>query len=327
MSKRSLFWGQGSGKLGEAVYYRAGGEQRTRTYVKTVKNPKSYLQAVQRTKFNNMIAVYKGLEVAVKSFWTKRNANQSAFNAFFKCNWPINRWVASDEDIRYREGCMEGFYVSNGTLSVPTQLAVESWRDDESNTYYGLVMTVAATNIALPQGDKNMRYLNTGAKMYQALVGEMNPYGLPAEFTVALVNISSGAVNMNANIFTIKCSANSVEGWKIAQLGAGRDVPSQKYLDELVEAVDGDFTDPASAPGSIEGVTKLSVAGRYDTEDTLGAGAALVVSFKDASGVQTTRSAIVCGQGLDSYIQGYAPDGEYGAQIVSDYQIVNNLIE
>ena len=29
MSKRSLFWGHGSGKLGEAVYYRAGGEQRT----------------------------------------------------------------------------------------------------------------------------------------------------------------------------------------------------------------------------------------------------------------------------------------------------------
>lgn len=37
MSKRSLFWGKGSGKLGEAVFYRAGGEQRTRTYVKTVK--------------------------------------------------------------------------------------------------------------------------------------------------------------------------------------------------------------------------------------------------------------------------------------------------
>jgi hypothetical protein len=42
MSKRSLFWGKGSGKLGEAVYYRAGGEQRTRAYVKTVKNPKTY---------------------------------------------------------------------------------------------------------------------------------------------------------------------------------------------------------------------------------------------------------------------------------------------
>ena len=34
MSKRSLFWGNGAGKLGEAVYYRAGGEQRTRAYVK-----------------------------------------------------------------------------------------------------------------------------------------------------------------------------------------------------------------------------------------------------------------------------------------------------
>lgn len=37
MSKRSLFWGQAAGKLGEAVYYRAGGEQRTRTYVAKIK--------------------------------------------------------------------------------------------------------------------------------------------------------------------------------------------------------------------------------------------------------------------------------------------------
>ena len=59
MSKRSLFWGQASGKLGEAVYYRAGGEQRTRSYVAKIKNPKTRAQALQRTKFNNMVAVFR----------------------------------------------------------------------------------------------------------------------------------------------------------------------------------------------------------------------------------------------------------------------------
>mgnify|MGYP007050596991 CR=1 FL=1 len=41
MSKRSLFWGNASGKLGEAVFYRAGGEQRTRTWIPKIKNPKN----------------------------------------------------------------------------------------------------------------------------------------------------------------------------------------------------------------------------------------------------------------------------------------------
>lgn len=63
MSKRSLFWGQASGKLGEAVYYRAGGEQRTRAYARKIKNPKTRAQALQRTKFNNMVAVFRGTSV------------------------------------------------------------------------------------------------------------------------------------------------------------------------------------------------------------------------------------------------------------------------
>ena len=115
MSKRSLFWGNGSGKLGEAVYYRAGGEQRTRTYIKTVKNPKSYQQALQRTKFNNLVGVYKGLALAVKSFYTQREANQSPFNAFFRKNWPLNLWVADKELTSKGEGVADGFYVAVGS--------------------------------------------------------------------------------------------------------------------------------------------------------------------------------------------------------------------
>jgi hypothetical protein len=81
MSKRSLFWGKASGKLGEAVFYRAGGTQRTRTYVKNVKNPKSYQQALQRTKFNNLVGCFKGISTAVKSFYTKRAPNAKPASA------------------------------------------------------------------------------------------------------------------------------------------------------------------------------------------------------------------------------------------------------
>ena len=327
MSKRSLFWGQGSGKLGEAVYYRAGGEQRTRTYVKTVKNPKSYLQAVQRTKFNNMVGAYKALEMAVKSFYTSRAANQSAFNAFFKINWPLNLWVSDKETISFKEGTLDGFYVSRGQVSVPTQLSRGDWQDDESETHYGLTMVINSTNIVLPQGDNHQRYLNDGKKLYQAFVGETNPYNLPAEFNVTVIKVEQGYVASNASIFTVKCSADSTDTWRVVSFPPKSSAPDPSDMERLVEAVDGDITPATSSQGSIEGVTKLAIGGDADTEDTVTFGAAIVISYKDASGKQTTNSPILCGAGMDEYMNSYKPDGEAGAQIVSQYEQISNLIE
>ena len=54
MSKGSLFWANASGKLGEVVQYRAGGEQRARAYVRKIKNPIMYL-------FYGQLAIYLGL--------------------------------------------------------------------------------------------------------------------------------------------------------------------------------------------------------------------------------------------------------------------------
>ena len=100
MSKRSLFWGQASGKLGEAVYYRAGGEQRTRSYVAKIKNPKTRAQALQRTKFNNMVAVFRGTSVFVKSLFKAEKSSQSPFNAFVKRNFPLCLTVADKEMVK-----------------------------------------------------------------------------------------------------------------------------------------------------------------------------------------------------------------------------------
>ena len=41
MSKGSEFWGNASGKLGQQVLYRAGGEQRARMHVAKIKNPRT----------------------------------------------------------------------------------------------------------------------------------------------------------------------------------------------------------------------------------------------------------------------------------------------
>ena len=114
MVKRSLFWGQASGKLGEAVYYRAGGEQRTRTYLKNIKNPKTQAQAIQRAKLNNLTACFRGASIFLRSFIKAPKANQSAFNAFVSANSRGNMYVANDTMVKVQEAVPLGLLFANG---------------------------------------------------------------------------------------------------------------------------------------------------------------------------------------------------------------------
>lgn len=89
MSKQSLFWGNASGKLGETVFYRAGGEQRNRTYVKNIKNPKTLAQAEQRLAMLNFSAGFRLLAPILRASFPNRPSNLSGFNAFVKANKSI----------------------------------------------------------------------------------------------------------------------------------------------------------------------------------------------------------------------------------------------
>lgn len=327
MSKRSLFWANATGKLGETVFYRAGGEQRNRTYVKNIKNPKSKLQATQRAKFNNMVGAYKALEIAVKSFFTQRNANQSPFNAFFKLNWPFNQWVADKEVIGRNEGIASGFYVARGSVAVPTQLAVESVTDTEMEEHWGLVMNIAESGCEMPQGDMGFQDVDNGKKLYELLVGASNPYNLPAEFNVTVITCESGFVSMNATICTIRCAADSTDKWKCLAYPKGTTAPSEANMGHLITIANGEKSENTNAAGAWTGVTKLFINGDAATEDTVSWGAAIVVSYKDAAGKQASNSAIAFGKGLEAYINDYLPTGESGKSIISQYEVASNLIE
>lgn len=327
MSKRSLFWGNVTGKLGETVFYRAGGEQRNRTYVKNIKNPKSKLQATQRAKFNNMVGAYKAVEIAVKSFFTQRNANQSPFNAFFKLNWPLNQWVADKEVIGRKEGILSGFYVSRGSVGVPVQLSAESVENTEKEKKFGLVMNIETSGFTVKQGDMKFDKINTGKKLYELLVGASNPYNLPAEFNVTVVKCASGYVSLNASVFTIKCSATSAETWKCLSYPVGTSAPTLSEMESLLVCASGEQSDNTSTDGAWSGVSKVFVGGSADTAETVAWGAAVIVSFKDAAGKQATNSPVTIGAGLQSYVDDYQPTGESGMSIISQYEATSNLIE
>ena len=86
MAKGSQFWGNASGKLGEQVLYRAGGEQRARTYVARIKNPRTEGQAVNRLSMRNFATAFRAFKDVIRLSFPNRPVKESGFNAFIKAN-------------------------------------------------------------------------------------------------------------------------------------------------------------------------------------------------------------------------------------------------
>lgn len=331
MSKRSLFWGQAAGKLGEAVFYRAGGEQRTRTYVAKIKNPKSYAQALQRTKFNNMVAVFRGTSIFVKSFFKPEKTNQSAFNAFVKRNFPLCATVADKEMCEYGEGSSDNFVFSNGSINfntIPSVVVGKDLGDKESDTTFYWGLTIQASNVQLSHEVQGVVVgLYTGAELYQALVGENNPYNLPAQFSLSFIECIQGNVAPAYYVYTVNCSAESTDTLRCVQFPRGAQPPTVASLMSKITPLSGKYTQASSpTPASIEGLTTLAFGTGYPTGNSIESGIAICISYRDSAGLQTTTSVMMYGEELQSQANDYLPTAEAGQSIVDSYQIVSSNI-
>ena len=76
-----MLLGLAKGKVGDLVFYRDGGEQRTRTRV-IPKNPRSFAQMAQRVKIANVGGIYRAAAEILRDSFTNRPSNQSGYNAF-----------------------------------------------------------------------------------------------------------------------------------------------------------------------------------------------------------------------------------------------------
>lgn len=78
-----MLLGLAKGKVGDLVFYRDGGEQRTRTRV-VPKNPRSAAQMGRRVRLANVPAFYRTMQAIMKDSFSNRPSNQSGYNAFAK---------------------------------------------------------------------------------------------------------------------------------------------------------------------------------------------------------------------------------------------------
>lgn len=331
MSKRSLFWGQASGKLGEAVYYRAGGEQRTRLYVAKIKNPKTRAQALQRTKFNNMVAVFRGTSVFVKSLFKAEKSSQSPFNAFVKRNFLLCLTVADKEMVGLGEGGSQNFVFANGSVNFNTMPSIIPFKplgSDENALGYYWGLPITGGDVSSPRtGVGDIVGLYTGAEIYQALVGTTNPYNLPTQFALSFIECLQGNVAPAYYTYTVNCAADSTDTLRCVQFPRGAEPPTVAELQTKIIPQAANYT---SGTGDkkilLTGITGILFGSGNAAFDDITNGVAICLSYKDSAGLQATTSIMTYGKSLQEQANAYLPSAEAGSSIVDSYMIVSGKI-
>lgn len=331
MSKRSLFWGLASGKLGEAVYYRAGGEQRTRAYVAKIKNPKTRAQALQRTKFNNMVAVFRGTSVFVKSLFKAEKSSQSPFNAFVKRNFPLCLTVADREMVELGEGGSENFVFANGSVNFNTMPSIIPFKplgSDENTLGYYWGLAIDGGDVSSPRtGVGDIVGLYTGAEIYQALVGTTNPYNLPAQFALSFIECLQGNVAPAYYTYTVNCAADSKDTLRCVQFPRGAEPPSVAELQTKIIPQAASYTaGTGDKKIQLTGITSILFGLGNAASDDIMNGVAICLSYKDSAGLQATTSIMTYGKSLQQQANEYLPSAAAGSSIVDSYMVVSNKI-
>lgn len=292
MSKGSLFWGKGSGKLGETVLYRAGGEQRTRTYVARIKNPKTLAQMKNRLSMLNLATTYRLLKPVLSASFPLRKSNQSGFNAFVKANKSISTAVISKEMaqsnmvVPYNMLMSEGVFNPLG-LFKNGQTGLQGW--DITN-----ILTPTNAAEIFTSVNFGVNFITTVDQFKKMLT----VLGLPASTKITAVIARYEDDGFSVTHQTISGSSSDVE---IAASGLA-------IMHDSEEVTEDDTFN--SHPWF------LSVNDTWDAETMV----ALILSYKDGDGaLQVSTSRMLLGSTDTSYVEQYLEGGDVYEQVLDAY--------
>lgn len=319
MSKRSLFWGQASGKLGEAVYYRAGGEQRARTWVPKIKNPKSAGQALQRTKMLNMVAVFRGCKVFVNSFFKPAKSSQSPFNAFLAQNFPLCQWITAKRGVADQSGQAIGFQFANGSLGIDTSLTTDIPADFNANKAGLCLLLPSIVESSTPDNTEKQSF-SRGSSLYKVFTANGNPWGLPASFTLSFVQAFQGKENAQFRTFSVECSETSQDTLHCVQQEPNSAPVTADELAALITV--------AGSQGLGEGykVGGLIFGDAGASLDSVSNAVCVVISYKDADGKVCSNSSMYATPKFQQYANDYVADSDWGNTILADYTAISNTL-
>lgn len=158
-----MLLGLAGGKVGDLVFYRDGGEQRTRTRV-IPKNPRSPLQMAQRVRIANVAALYRLLAPIVRDSFSNRPSNQSGYNAMasgaielspFMTKEMANADAVLPMPAVIAKGILQGVEVSANVQGPNVPAIVVPSLEAGSSVTMGQVSSALLTDYpALQEGDK-----------------------------------------------------------------------------------------------------------------------------------------------------------------------------
>ena len=290
MTKKNLILGTASGKLGDMVFYRQGGEQRTRTRV-VPKNPKSIKQMTQRLKMVNPQVVFSCFKPIVKSGFLALSARESAFNAFTRDAIKSNPFYITKEQASYPAPICRNMLVTMGTLGLNLQPAVKEiatqGKDMPSKFYnvFDCLFSMGGSSITPTEeqaGGDAISVLDVEGAY--GIVKSALPIDVPSKFEITVL-MGSHAYEEEAGVFYWEEPYYAIftfDNGTVSVKGVGC---SQSEAKKLLSFI-GAFKTAAPTAISAVGVGKSELT----RDEALYQDCAIVLSFEDANGLQASNS-------------------------------------
>lgn len=303
MSKGSLFWANASGKLGESVFYRAGGEQRNRTYVKNIKNPKTLAQAEQRLSMLNFSAGFRALKPILAQSFTNRPANQSGFNAFVKANKSVMFPVIT------REGANEGLAVLGDAVVAQGNLTEYGtpYRYTDQSDFLGVAVDFKFP--ADPDGSKVTEFAELASDSQSGILN-FSSADTYAKF-LSIFDLPSDLV-MNVII-----GEYEDEGYRYSVTTISKDAITGSSLSKI-GLLSLNFDGPDSMP-FLPGST-ISLGYRAALEETDETYVAIILSRKIDGKIETCPSRLISLSSSVDLTAQFRKGGEIYNQLMAQYQ-------
>lgn len=215
MAKGNLLLGTSSGKLGDIVNYRMNGQQMSRVYVATIKNPKTTAQMRQRAIMATVTNAYSALSFVCDHSWEGVQYGGKSMYKFLKVNANMLRpkVLDADTDTAPTEVALispntnviipNTYIISSGSLECPLTII--------DGTSYGTgnfaAKLTGSSSIATTMEDLLTSFGLTGDDMQLTFVG----IEIDSDTTLYTYDSNEGGIVYNANVKYQKITRNDTE--------------------------------------------------------------------------------------------------------------------
>ena len=235
MAKGNLLLGTSSGKLGDIVNYRMNGQQMSRVYVATIKNPKTTAQMRQRAIMATVTNAYSALSFVCDHSWEGVQYGGKSMYKFLKVNANLLRpkVLAADTDTAQTDIALispntnviipNTYIISSGSLECPLAII--------DGTSYGVgnfaAKLTGSTSTASTMEDLFEAFGLTGDDMQLTFVG----IELDEDSPLYTYDSNEGGIVYDASVKYQKITRNDTELEDDDASATPTAALIQKYLD------------------------------------------------------------------------------------------------